>query len=115
VVAGCPGLQSLLYNWVNPAFGTNWIQVIYTNATPPLSDTRSVIVAPPLQVSGLSGNDRIIMWNGIPGVNYLVLATTNLLQPFQVISGLIPGVGGSTEFFDPDPAPQKFYEIVMLP
>jgi hypothetical protein len=55
------------------------------------------------------------MWNGIPGVNYLVLATTNLLQPFQVISGLIPGVGGSTEFFDPDPAPQKFYEIVMLP
>ncbi|MGC9942217.1 MAG: alpha-amylase family glycosyl hydrolase [Verrucomicrobiota bacterium] len=115
VVAGCPGLQSLLYNWVNPAFGTNWIQVIYTNATPPLSDTRSVIVAPPLQVSGLSGNDRIIMWNGIPGVNYLVFATTNLLQPFQVISGLIPGVGGSTEFFDPDPAPQKFYEIVMLP
>jgi hypothetical protein len=114
VVAGCPGLQSLLYNWNNPAPGTNLIQVIYTNALPPVSDTRSVIVSPPLQISGFSANHQLVIWNGVPGVNYEVLATTNLLQPFEVISGLIPSTGGSTSFFDPNPAPQKFYEVEMV-
>jgi hypothetical protein len=113
-VAGCPGFKSLLYNWSNPAIGTNLIQVIYTNAVPPLSDTRSVIVAPPLQISELSNNHQTVIWNGVPGVDYQVLATTNLLQPFQVISSLIAGSGAATSFSDPNPAPQKYYEIEMV-
>ncbi|MGA2869901.1 MAG: hypothetical protein ABSF34_12180 [Verrucomicrobiota bacterium] len=117
-VSGCPGLNSLLYNWSNPTVGTNLIQVIYTNGITPLSDSRSVIVAPPLRISGISGlsnNGQSVIWDGVPGVNYQVLATTNLLQPFQVISGLIPGSGTTTSFSDPNPAPQKYYEIQMIP
>jgi hypothetical protein len=114
-VAGCPGYKSLLYNWSNPNIGTNLIQVIYTNAIPPISDTRSAIVAPPLQISGLSNNNQLVIWDSASGVNYQVLATTNLLEAFVPISGVIPGSGGSTYFYDPNPASQKFYEIQMLP
>ena len=114
-VSGCTGFKSLLYNWSNPAVGTNLIKVIYTNATPPISDTRSVIVAPPLTISGLSNNNQLVIWNSAPGVNYQVLATTNLLQPFEPISSLIPGSGTSTFFYDTNPEPQKFYEIEMVP
>jgi hypothetical protein len=48
-------------------------------------------------------------------VNYQVLATTNLAQPFVPISGLIPGTGGTASFYDPNPAAQKFYEIELIP
>ena len=40
------------------------------------------------------------MWDSAPGVNYQVLATTNLTQPFQPISGTIPGTGTSTFYYD---------------
>ena len=110
----CPDMQGLLYNWNNPPIGTNVIQVLYTNAIPPISDTRSVIVAPPLVISGLGGNNQLVLWNSAPGVNYEVLATTNLTQPFQPISGIIPSQGTTTSFYDANPAPQKFYEIEMV-
>ncbi len=110
----CPGLKSLTYNWNNPSLGTNLIQVIYTNGVV-ISDDRLVIVAPPLRISGLDNNNQLVVWDSAPGVNYQVLATTNLLLPFQVISGPIPGSGSSTVFYDPNPAAQKFYEIQMLP
>ena len=110
----CPDMQGLLYNWNNPPIGTNVIQVIYTNAIPPISDTRSVIVAPPLVISGLGGNNQLVLWDSTPGVNYEVLATTNLTQPFQPISGIIPSQGTTTSFYDANPAPQKFYEIEMV-
>jgi hypothetical protein len=111
----CPALKSLTYNWSNPSLGTNLIQVIYTNAIVPISDTRSVIVAPPLRISGLDNNNQLVVWDSAPGVNYQVLATTNLLVPFQPVSGLVPGSGSSTVFYDPNPAAQKFYEIQMVP
>ncbi len=114
-VAGCPGYKSLLYNWANPPLGTNLIQVIYTNAIPPISDTRAVIVAPLLRISGLANNNQLVIWDSAPGVNYQVLATTNLLVPFAPISDLIPGSGSSTYFYDANPAPQKFYEIQSVP
>ncbi|MFZ0826690.1 MAG: alpha-amylase family glycosyl hydrolase [Verrucomicrobiia bacterium] len=113
--AGCPGLKSLFYNWNNPSPGTNVIQVIYTNAIPPIGDTRAVIVAPPLRISGLVNNNQMVLWDSVPGANYQVLATTNLTQPFQPVSDIIPSQGSTTSFYDPNPAPQKFYEIEMLP
>jgi glycosidase len=114
-VSACPGMKSLSYNWNNPALGTNVIQVIYTNAITPIGDTRTVIIAPPLRISALSGDNHLVVWDSAPGVNYQVLATTNLSQPFQAISDVIPGSGPSTYFYDPNPAQQKYYEIMTVP
>jgi len=112
--AYCPGARTILYNWNNPPIGTNLIQVIYTNTPTPVSDTRTFIIAPPLRISGLANNNQLVVWDSAPGVNYQVLATTNLTQPFLPISGIIPGSDTSTFFYDPNPADQKFYEIQMV-
>jgi hypothetical protein len=111
----CANLKSFYYNWQNPPIGTNVIQLIYTNALAPISDTRLVTVAPPLKISGLANNNQLVVWDSAPGVNYQVLATTNLAEPFLPISGIIPGAGTSTYFYDPTPAGQKFYQIEVVP
>jgi glycosidase/archaellum component FlaG (FlaF/FlaG flagellin family) len=113
--AYCPGYRTIQYNWNNPPLGTNSIQIIYTNAIVPISDTRAVTVAPPLRISGLDNNNQLVVWDSAPGVNYQVYATTNLLMPFAPISDPISGSGSSTVFYDPNPAPQKFYQVVQLP
>jgi glycosidase len=107
-------LKILYYNWNNPSFGTNLVQVIYTNALVPIADARTVIAMPPLQISGLANHNQLLLWNSVSGVNYQVLATTNLTQPFQVISGIIPGQGATTSFYDTNPTSQKFYEIQLV-
>lgn len=111
----CTGMKAFYYNWSNPPLGTNVVQLIYTNNIPALIDTRSLVVAPPLRISGLSSNNQLVVWASAPGVNYQVLATTNLARPFQPISTVIPATGPSAYYYDPNPAPQKFYEIEMLP
>jgi hypothetical protein len=112
----CSGMKVLYYDWNNPPIGTNVIQVFYTNSVTPISDSRSVTVLPPLTISGLGGeNDQLVLWNSAPGVNYEVLATTNLTQPFQPISGTIPSQGTTTSFYDTDTnSTQKFYQIEMV-
>ena len=123
-VAGCTGLRSLFYNWsgASPgtANGTNLLQVIYSNSKSSvvLSDAQTVIVPPPLVISGLVNSHQTVVWSSTPGVNYLVLATTNLSQPFTPISGAIPASGLSTSYLDVSnspPVPQKFYEIEVVP
>jgi hypothetical protein len=119
-VVACNGMRALLYNWSGAASGTNIIQVVYSNSSAGLvlSDTRTVIVPPPLVISGLAGNHQTVVWSSTPGVNYTVLATTNLSQPFTPISGVIPANGLSTSYLDisnAPPAPQKFYEIEVVP
>ena len=80
------------------------------------TDTRTVIVSPPLRISSLENNHQLVVWDSAPGVNYQVLATTNLLQPFQAISPIIQGAGAATFFYDNSPpANQKFYEVMSLP
>jgi hypothetical protein len=113
-VSGCTGMRSLLYNWTDATIGTNVIQVFFTNGIT-LSDMRTIIVAPPLRISGYSSSNQLVIWDSAPGVNYEVLATTNLTQPFTPISSVIPGNGPSTYFFDDSPAQQKFYEIMTVP
>jgi hypothetical protein len=122
--SGCGyGLRSLSYNWTagspGTVTGTNLIQVVYSNSVTStvLSDTRTVVVAPPLLISGLDVNSQLVIWDSAPGVNYQVLATTNLAQPFTPISGTIPGTGTSTYFYDSSTtnSPQKFYEIETIP
>jgi len=113
----CANMRVLYYNWNNPPVGTNVIQVIYTNAVSPISDARSVIVAPPLYISGLGGNnDQLVLWNSAPGVNYQVYSTTNLSMPFEPISGIIPSQGSTTSYYDTDTnlVQQKFYQIQMV-
>jgi hypothetical protein len=114
-VSGCNGMRSLLYNWSGASAGTNIIQVVYSNGIV-LSDTRTVIVPPPLRISSLGENNQLVVWDSAPGVNYTVLATTNLSQPFAPISPVVPGNGLSTYYFDPSPlAKQKFYRIKTAP
>jgi len=111
----CSGQRALYYYWHNPPVGTNVIQVIYTNSIPPISDVRYLTVVPPLLISGLGGVDnQLVLWGSLSGVNYEVLATTNLLQPFAPISGTIPSQGSTTSFYDSNPAPQKFYQVLMV-
>ena len=123
-VAGCPGMRSLFYNWNSSSpgtiIGTNIIQVVYSNSSTgvTLSDTRTVIVPPPLVISGLASNNQTVVWSSTPGVNYMVLATTNLAQMFTPVSRVIPANGLSTSYLDVSnlpPAPQKFYEIKVVP
>lgn len=106
------GMRLLTYNWSGATPGTNIIQVVYTNGIT-LSDTRTTIVAAPLLVSGWDNNNQLLSWQSTPGLNYVVWATTNLLQPFQPISDIIPAQGTSTVFFDnfTSAPPQKFYQV----
>ena len=108
-------MRSFTYNWTSPTPGTNLIQVIYTNNIVPIGDARVVVVTPPVKITGLSSNHQLVMWNSVVGVNYQILATTNLTQPFQPISGTIPSQGSTTSFYDANPAPQKFYEVELVP
>jgi hypothetical protein len=107
------GMDLFYYYWNNPPSGTNALLLSYTNAPYPLSDRRSVIIAPPLKISGLSSDHQLVLWGSVPGVTYQVLGTTNLAQPFQAISDPIPSQGPTTSFYDANPAAQKFYEILM--
>jgi len=122
-VAGCPGMNSLFYNWTASSpgtmAGTNVYQVVYSNSTSgvTLSDTRTIVIPPPLRISGLNPGSQLVIWDSAPDVNYQVLATTNLAQPFTPISGTIPGTGTSTYFYDGSTtnSQQKFYEIETVP
>ena len=123
-VAGCTGMRSLFYNWTSNApgtlTGTNLVQIVYSNADTGLvlSDTKTVIVPPPLKIAELVNHHRTIVWSSTPGVNYRVLATTNLMQPFTPISGVISASGIATSYLDVSnvpPATQKFYEIEVVP
>ena len=111
----CPGYRMLQFNWSNLPLGTNLVQVIYTNFAVPISDTRTFIVTAAPRISGLANNNQLVVWDSTAGVNYQVLATTNLTLPFAAISGVIPGSGSSTYFYDQNPSSQKFYEIQMVP
>jgi hypothetical protein len=111
------GMHMLSYNINNPVAGTNTIEVVYSNTTATvLADTKSVIITQPLQITSITGNSQLV-WASAPGVNYAVLATTNLMQPFEPISGVIPSQGSSTFYEDTvntPPVPQKYYEIEVL-
>ncbi len=123
-VSGCPGLRSLLYNWTSTSpgmtTGSNLLQIIYSNNLTGvvLGDARTVIVPPPLTITGLVSNAQQVVWSSTPGVNYQVLATTNLTQPFAPVSGTISANSLTTSYADMSntpPATQKFYEIKVVP
>jgi len=111
------GFHMLSYNWLNPVVGSNSIEVLYSNTVANVvSDTKSVIITQPVQITGYTGNAQLI-WNSAPGLDYEVLATTNLSQPFEPISGVIPSQGSSTFYFDQaytNAVPIKFYEIEVI-
>ena len=117
--SGCTtGMRMLSFNLYNPIIGSNVIQVVYSNTTANVvSDTKTVIISQPLQITTVSPGNQLIVWASTYGVDYLVLATTNLSQPFEPISGVIPGQGTSTYYNDTandPPAAQKYYEIEAL-
>ena len=117
--SGCgPGLRMLSYNWLSPVTGSNSLEVVYSN-TPAtvVSDSSSFIITQPLQITTVNPGNQFIVWASAPGLNYQVLATTNLELPFEPISGVIPSQGMSTFYNDytiTNTIPQKFYEIEVL-
>lgn len=142
VASGCGlGLRSLYYYWNAPPVGTNLISVAYSNIIT-LTDTRTLAVARPgdtdgdgmndyaeilagtdpedansvLRITGLANGNQLVVWDSVPGRSYQVWATTNLLQPMQVISPTIPASEPSSFYFDDAPdATNKFYRVQVLP
>ncbi len=117
-VPGCAGMRSLLYNWMITTPGTNLLEVVYTNQTTVLEDARAVLAGGALFISGLAGPQPSVQWSSTPGLAYQVLATTNLNQPFQPVSGTLQAQAFSTTYPDPSnspPALQKFYKVVQVP
>jgi hypothetical protein len=114
------GLYTLTYNWTGAIPGTNIIQVNFTNNATTLGATRTVnVINPSFGINEITGDPAsgfTVIWNTYSNLNYQVLATTNLQQPFQPISGVIPGNGSSAFFFDTSPNPiSKFYTVVLMP
>lgn len=118
-VPACSGMDSFFYQWKINSPGTttgpNTVSLVYSNSNTGivLNDTRTVIVAPPLVISGLTENYQLLSWSSAPGVTYQVYATTNLSQPFEPI-GTVPSQGSTTSYYDQNPEPQKFYEVEAL-
>lgn len=139
---GCAAcLRALLYQWTNPPAGSNLVQIVFTNNFA-LGDTRTVTVVRPgdsdsdgmsdlheltagadpndtasvLRITDLANGNRLVVWDRVPGVNYQVLATTNLAAPLQVISPIIPASGESSFYFDSSPdSTNKFYRVQVVP
>jgi hypothetical protein len=114
----CTGMNSLFYNWTlnspGTTLGANNLQLVYSNSTNGvfLTNAMTVLLTPPLTISSLSGNNpQLVSWASASNVTYQVWATTNLTQPFQLISTNIPSQGSTTSFLDPSPAPEKFYVV----
>jgi hypothetical protein len=113
----CPGMNSLLYQWHITNVGTYLIQAAYTNGLV-LSDSKTLIVAPPFQITSLANASAnpLIVWGSTPGVNYQVMVTTNLAQPWQPLGPIVTNNGFSASLTDTSPpAPQKFYVIEIVP
>jgi hypothetical protein len=116
----CSGMDSLFYFWSlsspGTTLGANEVQLVYSNSSTGvvLSDAVTALVAPPLMISGLGANNQLVSWNSAPDVSYEVFATTNLDQPFQLISTNIASQGTNTTFLDTNAAQQKFYEIQAI-
>jgi hypothetical protein len=116
-IAGCPGMNTLLYNWTANSPGTtmgpNVLRLVYSNSSTGvfLSDAVTVLLAPQLVILGLGTNNQLVSWTSASNVTYQVWATTNLAQPFLPIGTNILSQGSTTSFYDTNPAPQKFYEI----
>jgi hypothetical protein len=112
---GCgAGLRTLYYNWSGAAPGTNILQLMYTNQVI-LSDARMVRVTPPFNQTTLTFDGKLLEWASVPGINYQILATTNLLYPMSPIA-IQPASGASTFFVDPSPDPiQKYYRVQIVP
>lgn len=139
---GCSaGLWQLRCDWVNPPPGSNTLTVLYTNLVT-LNATRTVAIARPgdsdgdgmsdaneiragtdpfdpaslLRITDLANGNRLVVWESVPGRQYQVLATTNLLLPFQPASQVLPASGASSFWYDDSPvAADKFYRIQVVP
>jgi len=113
------GLSTLNYNWTGAAAGTNIIEVVFTNSSLTLTATRQVLfINPSFGITTISGGQsgETIVWSSYSNLNYQVQATTNLNLPFTNLSGVIPGNGASSFFFDTNPDPvSKFYRVVIVP
>ncbi|MFM1768286.1 MAG: hypothetical protein RJA22_815 [Verrucomicrobiota bacterium] len=81
-----------------------------------LAGTNPQDAASLLRVTELAGAGRVVSWQSVPGRNYQVWATTNLLAPWQARSGVLTAYGGTTLFTNPVPVlVREFYRVQALP
>ena len=139
---GCgSGLRLVFHPYSTWLPGLNVIQMTYSNIFT-VSDTRSFYVVRPgdtdgdglsdlaelyagtdpddaasvLRITGLENGNQLVVWDSVPGVNYQVLASTNLAEPFAVLSPVLPASGTSSFYYDNTPDPtNKFYRIQVVP
>jgi len=138
---GCgTGFRVFFYDWL-PTPGSNTLTVTFTNGLF-LSDTRTFAVVQPgdsdgdgmsdyneliagtdpynsnsvLRITSLDTTSQLLVWDSVSNVNYQVLSTTNLSQPFVPLSPVISSGGASTFYVDTAPDPtNKFYRIQVVP
>lgn len=139
------GYNSLAFRWASIPAGTNVIEASF-NGSVVLTDTRMVnVVYPPppdldsdsdgmtdvaeaiagtdphdsnsvLRITALANGNQLVVWDSVSGINYQVLATTNLALPLGPISPVIQGSGPNSFYFDSTPdAEKKFYRIQVIP
>lgn len=84
-----------------------------TAGTDPLSATSVFKIT---GVARLSANSYRVQWNSVPGIQYEVLASPDLLQPFINVSGptAIPATGTTTSYVDPSSGMRRFYKVRVV-
>ncbi|HEX3720078.1 MAG TPA: alpha-amylase family glycosyl hydrolase [Verrucomicrobiae bacterium] len=135
-----PLMRTFNFTWVAPPPGSNVINITF-DGTQVLSAQRTVLVFDPQSSSPIYGRpgydafvsganptnaatwlqitsiaNGLVAWNSVAGKNYQVLASNNLDEGFQPISGIISATGTNSYFFDVNytNGPDKFYLVQVF-
>jgi hypothetical protein len=66
---------------------------------------------PLVQIEWLAPGSFLLNWTSQSNKTYLVHGTTNLLQPFAPLSGLIPSGGTNTSYTNASAVPAQYFQI----
>lgn len=71
---------------------------------------------PQASLSILAGGSFVISWTSVPETSYQIRSTTNLSEPFSILTGPIPSSGGTTQYTNaPSAEGARFFQVEQLP